>query len=113
MACLPVRHPQRLSLRLALLKSSNKRAKGGSLLSKSWAAYRNSERRDDCNSRNPRGEFSLYYSGLAPCYLLSPLGITRIDIDQPPGLGRASSLHTVGDAKRCRRSAACVGSKFE
>ena len=33
------------------------------LLSQSRAAYRNSERRDDCNSRNPHSEVSLY-SGL-------------------------------------------------
>jgi hypothetical protein len=55
MAGLSAWHHQRESLRLTLLKGSNNRAISGSmaLLSQSRAAYRNSERRDDCNSRNP------------------------------------------------------------
>jgi hypothetical protein len=65
MAGLSVRQPQRKSLRLALLKRSNNRGIGGSLLallSQSRAAYRNSERRSDCNSRNPHSKVSLYSS---------------------------------------------------
>jgi hypothetical protein len=71
-AGLSVRHAQRKSLRLALPKRSNNRAIGGSLmahLSQSLAAYRNSERRDDCNSRNPHGEVSLY-SDLSSCLFI-------------------------------------------
>src|SRR5215475_8692993 len=83
MAGLSVRHPQRKSLRLALLKRSNNRAIGGSLLallSQSRAACRNSERRDDCNSRKLHSEFS-FYSGLSSCLFLCSIGKIRIDID--------------------------------
>jgi hypothetical protein len=52
-AGLPVHQPQPKSLRLALFKRSTSQAIGVcimALLSQSRAAYRNSERRDDCNS---------------------------------------------------------------
>jgi hypothetical protein len=83
MAGLSVRHPQRKSLRLALLKRSSSRAIGVpllALLSQSRAARRNSERRDDCNSRNLHSEFSLY-SGFSSCLFLCSISKIRIDID--------------------------------
>jgi hypothetical protein len=70
MASLSVRHPQRNSLRLALLERSNKRAVGGSLLSllssQSRAAYRDSKRPDDRNGRNSHGTVSSVRA-LLPC----------------------------------------------
>jgi hypothetical protein len=106
MAGLSVRHPHSNSLRLALLKGSNQRPIGGSLLallSQSRAAYRNRERRDDCNSRNPHSEVS-HYSVSRPAYLLSSLRRTRIDIDQHG----SECVRTVDEAKPDRATDADV-----